>query len=56
MECTSDNNGKGGVQLRGPRKPRAREAPREATFRADGVGRNGLPNMNAEEECSIHLK
>lgn len=26
------------------------------TIRADGVGRNGLPNMNAEEECSIHLK
>lgn len=58
MERTSDSNGRG-VQLRGPGKPRAREAPGEATWkaiRAGGVGRNGLPNMKAEEECSIHLK
>lgn len=57
----SDNNGKGGVQLHGPRKPRAQgDKPQGKQpgrmVRADEWEGNSLPNMKAEEECSIHLK
>lgn len=62
MGCTSDSNGKGGVRLHGPEKPRAHaDKPRGTqpgrTIRADGSGKGtSLPNMKAEEECLIHLK